>query len=778
MATILGRPLGRAGQAVLDDAVTDVVVDRRHERRDVLILLAIQVAALAVHLSGVWIARAGGHRGTAETLSMVGLGLAYATALWVLLAPRLTRRLRNTAVLCLGLAPTLMWRDTNPLLFTGFDEQLHMRTLGDIISSHRLFEANPLLEVSPRYPGIEVVTVLLHQTGLPTMASAVIVILLARVLLVTILCAAVEQLTANVRAGGLAVAVYAVSPQFVFFNSQYAYQTMALPLALAAVSLIDRARRAENPLPFFGGATACLFAVAMTHHMTSFLTTLFLIVWTFFQHGPARSRVAYGALAAVTSALAWAIVQRSLLEDYFGPIANDVGGQIRGGARRSAFKDTAGVSTPGLDKLLLLYFAGMLALLVAAIAVATLIRWKRGERHLLQWGPHFLVLAITAAIPVSLAARIVPSGGELFDRSSSFLFLALGFVVAGYWIRLRLPTAARLVVIGMATVMFLGGYVMGSGPSWARLPGSYLVAADTRSMDAEVLAAVKWAGQEIAPGSRIVGDRVSAALLASQAGLWPTMQVGKVDASGLYTNEKWGQSETDTAGLLKMRYLFIDRRLADELPHFGTYFVNAVDANGVKLTESQLSKFDRVPGIKEVYRHGPISIYDLKGLGLPEMKNGWYEPTPQVPWVKQLGVGLILGLLIAGLMRSRKWPAITATAARLRRVWGGALTGAVVLALLTLLSAALLLAHIWLTPLTFGVMALVNLPAIARGLRRLAMAVQPRQLLPAGLVAGAVAAIVGAAAYSAALVNVVGVGSILSDPAALHVATKDGFGTQ
>ena len=40
------------------------------------------------------------------------------------------------------------------------------------------------------------------------------------------------------RAGGLAVAFYALSSQFVFFNSQFAYQTLALPLALAAVSFI------------------------------------------------------------------------------------------------------------------------------------------------------------------------------------------------------------------------------------------------------------------------------------------------------------------------------------------------------------------------------------------------------------------------------------------------------------------------------------------------------------------------------------------------------------
>ena len=236
-----------------------------------------------------------------------------------------------------------MWHATNPLLFTGFDEQLHMRTLADIISSHRLFEANPLLGVSPQYPGLEAVTVLLHQTGLPAMAAAMIVVLLCRLILVTVLCDAVEELTGDARAGGMAVAAYAVSPQFVFFNSQFAYQTMALPLALAAVALIGRARKADYPVPLFLGATVCLFGVAVTHHVTSFLTAVFLVLWTLVERGQVRLRVLYGALVAVASTLAWAMVQWSLLSDYFGPIVDDIASQFSGGLRRKPFEDTGPV---------------------------------------------------------------------------------------------------------------------------------------------------------------------------------------------------------------------------------------------------------------------------------------------------------------------------------------------------------------------------------------------------------------------------------------------------
>jgi hypothetical protein len=101
-------------------------------------LLFWQIGALAGQVVAVALAR-NEQRLVAEVLSDASLAVIYGSALWVLTAAHLDRAARNAAVLCLGLSPTLFWRATNPMLFTGFDEQLHMRTLGDILSSHRLF---------------------------------------------------------------------------------------------------------------------------------------------------------------------------------------------------------------------------------------------------------------------------------------------------------------------------------------------------------------------------------------------------------------------------------------------------------------------------------------------------------------------------------------------------------------------------------------------------------------------------------------------------------------
>lgn len=754
--------------------------DSARRRRHVTGLLVWQICALAGQVAAVALARQG-HPGVAELLSDASLATAYGSSLWLLIGADLDRATRDIAVVCLGVTPTLYWRATNPLLFTGFDEQLHMRTLGDILSSHGLFQANPLLEVSPRYPGLEAVATLVHQFGIPTMASAYVVILACRLVLVTVLCDAVEKLSGSARAGGLAVACYALSSQFVFFNSQFAYQTMALPLALASVSFIARARSSDDPVPFLGGATVCLFAVAVTHHVTSFLTAGLLLVWTAAEKGRAQLWIAYGACASLASTLAWAIFQRQLLSDYFGPIADDVQAQFTGGARRPLFEDTAGIAARSLDQYLLLYYAAALSLVVLAVVVLA-----HRERHL-SWGPLLMLALMSVSIPVLLAARVVPRGGELYDRSNSFLFFPFSMYVATFaaWFlwreaqdvgfqQHRRVFLVRVAVTVLASAAFVGGYVLGSGPNWARLPGPYMAAADPRSMDAETLAAVKWARSALPAGSRIAADRISSDLLAAQAGVWPVMKGPEgVDAPALYVARTWGMAETDTAAAMRLRFLYVDRRLADELPHFGSYFYQGETGGGAQYTDAQLTKFDKVPGISVVYRHGPVSIYDLKGLGVPELRSGWYKPTPRVRQSTQLAVGLVCGLFVAALMRSRLWHRIRGSGIRLRSSWGPAHTAAALLAGACLASVTALLAGVWLTPLTIysaaAVVVLANFPAAVATVRRNLGRVSRRTLRTAVLLVVPLGMIVAVAVLDAAAVDVIEVRQILGDPNAVHV---------
>src|SRR3984957_10211912 len=149
----------------------------------VWILLLWQAAALVLQVLAMYMARHGA-TGLAPVVSAGAIGLTFASALRVLTDAQLTRAARNAAVVCLGVVTAVQWRVSDPLLFTGLDEQLHLRTLRDILLSHSLFQPHPQLAVSPRYPGLETVTALLNQLGLPVMVAVVAVVLAARVALV------------------------------------------------------------------------------------------------------------------------------------------------------------------------------------------------------------------------------------------------------------------------------------------------------------------------------------------------------------------------------------------------------------------------------------------------------------------------------------------------------------------------------------------------------------------------------------------------------------------
>ena len=130
-------------------------------------------------------------------------------------------------------------------------------------------------------------------------------------------------------------------------------------------------------------------------------------------------------------------------------------------------------------------------------------------------------------------------------------------------------------------------------------------------------------------------------LLASQAGVWPVLtHADGLDVPSLYGADNWGPPQSDMARRMQLRYLYVDRRFADEPPRVGTYFD---ESPPLQLTHAQLTKFNSVPGIQEVYRHGPISIYDLGGLGVPELRSGWFGQTQPINIPTQVVIGLLLG---------------------------------------------------------------------------------------------------------------------------------------
>jgi hypothetical protein len=778
------------------------------------VLVLWQTIALVIQVFAICMSRRAGGDGPWFAVSAAASALTYGSALWALTRPELARAVRNIAVICIGVAPALQCHLTDPVLFTGYDEQLHIRTLSDILTSHHLFEPNPSLAVSPHYPGLESLTVFLHLLGLPvTVAAMVVVVFVARLVLVFALCDAVEQLTGSARTGGLAVAVYAVSSQFTWFNSMFSYQTLALPLALAGVAFIARARWAPDPRPLLIGATACLLAVVVTHHVTSWLAAAFLVIWTVAERDrQAKLRVFCGAVITFAATATWAVVQRELLSNYFRPIFDDVVAQVTGGERRVPFSDPAGFKTPLWEQVFLVYYAIAVTLVVGLIVLTyalSILERRRGRATTPdspQWRSGALLVPLVAFIPVTMAVRFIPSWAEVGDRCTGFIFLPFSLLTADCGVRWfrslstqnspvrveRLKRTFQIPALVLATCVFIGGMLLGSGPDWMRLPGKYMAVADVRSMDAETLAAVRWAHDELVSGTRIGADRVSAILLASQARSWPVMkedQKGdqyKLYTPQLYYADEWGPGETQLARRLHLQYLYVDLRLANTAPHAGEYYFYhgdtshaapgpAVEPEPRKFTRAELTKFDRVPGIHTVYRHGPIAIYDLSGLGVPFARSGWCGNAPPVDIRVQLLAGFLVGVALGLLGLSGAISQVFGKLKSFRIAAGPSLTFAAGVGALCFLSVLMLLAHIFPGPLTFLSMVVVASFIDRRWvtyplgkLRGMTDRVDRKWLAAWVIVSVLSIAAIAQAVYDAAAVDVSKVQQILNDPTTVH----------
>lgn len=767
-------------------------------RSKLWILLACQAVALLIQVLAIFMARR--DVGVAAQLATTcAVGLTYGSALWVLLAPRLTRPLRNAAVVCLGVSTALQWRLRNPTLLLQYDEQQHMRTLRDILATHELFRPNPLLPVSPRYPGLETVTALFAQIGLPVIVAVTVTIIVARFVLVMVLCDAVENLTGSIRAGGLAVAAYALNSHFVGWDSQYAYQTLALPLAVAAVAFVARARFADKALPLLVGAGGCSVAVAMTHHVTALALASFLACWTVIERGQARWRVIAAAIVSSTATLGWAAMSSGMLRDYIEPWLLDKVQTATAPKMRTPFSG-ARVELPGVplwERPFQLIWAVVISLLVCVLVVI----WARSVLRRLRtdtpeksatWQPRTILVALTALIPILLALRALPGFHELNDRLSTFVFLPFSVLVADGAVRwckahsYSQVVRVRVPVLVIATAVFLGGFLLGTGPSFSRLGGSYLPSAGGRSMDSETQAAVHWAEDAIPDGSRVGADRVTSLLLSSEAGMWPSSVSGdgQYTLAPVYFSDQLGSFERSMISGLKIRYLYVDRRWADNYPMVGHYFATGETPHPMQISRQSLKKFDGISGVNEVYRHGPVSIYDLReltGQSLEESRS-WQTGDPrQVSLLTQIAVGILVGLLLALASRYGAWSRPVGWFRQFCSAAGLWLALAAGLGTFTVVSVALVYLNIWLTP-AFFITAVVSLllmnhewakslkhrvePSV-RGLR-------PKELVATSLLVLLLAAAFGLATVDSNTVDVTAVRRILAEASSINPGEQSG----
>jgi hypothetical protein len=571
-------------------------------------------------------------------LFWAGIALILAPSAWVLLLSREGRGTRLAVALGFGLSLYLAKVVYEPTVFTFHDEFAHYRNASNLLASGQLFGYDPLIRATGYYPGLAAATdAIARLTGLPVYASGLILIGCARLTLVGALFLLTDEIFGgSPRAAGTAVVVYSANPNFLYFDAQYSYESLALPLAILAVYFL--ARRAGSK-PTAAATASCLataLAVVATHHVTAWFLAVILLAWAgaaWLRRHPVRALPSWlrrrrgGEVAApqrapeflpvlpatvtASAALAWALAVAPITIAYVRPVltrAVQQGLQLIISRRmsRALFANTGQAATaPQWEDVAAI--AGTLVIL-AVIPVA-LFRIRRARLPLVAKLLATTSLAWVALLPL----RFTAAGQETANRSSEFAYLGIAVCFAFLVESLAgSPRWRRSLALGAVALVFTGGvavswnYAQRLAPDYQLVNGSATVTPDDRTL-------AQWMLATLGPGHRVATD--------AQTGL----ALGSVGRQNVLTWAEDGARswlifypQTVTSEVRaeirrsQVQYIVVQEDVLD-LPDGVTRFDDSEPAqyDDSPLPAASLAKFGRSPLFREIYTIGSLRVYQV-----------------------------------------------------------------------------------------------------------------------------------------------------------------------
>ncbi len=581
-----------------------------------LTLLAIAAGLLVVSVSDA-LSRTGSSGGSA--LFWPGVLLIVLPAMVRLCGERAkpAERVWTVVAVGMGLYAVKVLRD--PFAFTYGDEFSHLHNLQSVLSSGALFGSNSILPITPRYPGLETMAALVSRAGgLSPFASGLMTIAAGRLLAMLGLYVLYDRLTGSPRAAGLGALAYAATPNFLFWSSQFAYESLALPLATVAIFLVIRWAQERDPelrRAWEGAFVLVAAAVVVTHHVTSYVLVGFLFVvclvhWRL--HGRRGAPWTLVTTAALLALLWLALVANGTV-DYLSPVLTRAVNQVvqtlsRETGTRALFSNQGGGEVTPVPEIVV----ALLGILLVGIGVLIgLVRvWRERWRN-----PLLLVLvACAVAYLATLPLRFVPDAWETASRAGDFLYLGVGLTIglAAVWLldRLRGRLRHRRALVAVAiTIMFASGVIAG-WPANQRVADTRLVAVDGRTLQPPSVVAADWSGRTLGPAQTVFAQDADALYflvngrqVAYEGDYAPDVQY-LLDASTL---APW---MSGTLARYHVSLVVTDRRTVSEDNLFGFFF----DQRHPALSHAAGAAKFNVPAANRLYDGGDLVIYGARGL--------------------------------------------------------------------------------------------------------------------------------------------------------------------
>jgi hypothetical protein len=537
---------------------------------------------------------------------------------------------RLTIVAAVGLfdfLPRFLRSPRQPIFF---DELAHWRQANVIYTTGRLFQPNPTVHMSQYFPGLHALIASLRDlSGLPTFPLGLVLLALLHVIALLGVFVIVERLGHSAHIAALAAFIYSLNPSFMFFDSQYAYESLAIVLFIwviaALLTVHDAGGEGAHQAAWFAVGLVLAGACIVTHHLSTYVLVVVLLliavvttVRTVIGHETAGTALLTWTFALLVTAgsAAWLIFASGGVVDYLvQPMASSVAEIIRMLHHEQQARTLFALSTTPQYEQVCAFLSPVLMAVGAAAGLCLLRRQRRRTSAALA-----LILFGLGYFP-SIPFMLTEYGNEGARRSWAFTYVGLAVLIAPV-ISLLLrrvvlwhPAGRSAVggaVVALLCIVLVGNVSMSMNELY-RFPGPYVYGSDTRSLDGELMQMVDWMRTTQGTGQNVVADRYSGLALAAFGLEWPAEVSWAFPLWQLYFSV-----HLPSAALLQQiqhshyRYLVIDKRMARYLPRIGVYFERGEPQAITRTTPppaAALDKYETLPWVIKIYQSDNLEIY-------------------------------------------------------------------------------------------------------------------------------------------------------------------------
>ena len=575
-------------------------------------------------------------------------------------APRTIRTALLTFYGIVSYAPKLL-RD--PTSSAYHDEFAHWRETAEILGTGKLFRSDAIIPIIARYPGLHAATAaLVHATGLNIWQAATLLLLLFHVMLVLGIATLAQALGLGNRTSSLAAILYSLNSSFLYFDTQYAYESMAITLLVWTLVAYVWAIRSPSRQ---GRATSSVLTTVLsagtviTHHLSAFTLLLIMafislavsVPWLAKRKNWVWTAVTAWGLTLITAAMvgSWFLFVAPSSLPYLSPYISGGLSELMQEAQGSgAGRQLFGASmSPWWEQ----KSAYLVTISAFALAMGGLlwIRVRIRDGRLPRGRRRALLFSFTLSGLIYFPSTIFilsPAGAEGARRSWAFTWIGLCILAApaAAWLldfaRRRahqwMRVSMRSALAASLAIALVGGTAAGLDASY-RFPGLFLYGSDARSVTPELLGTSAWFSARFGSGNNIVTDRYTGLIFGSvglqntadPSASFPTYNI-YLAKPGVSIKPAYLLSELSSSDYT---YLIVDKRMAYDLPQIGVYFEPDepmwIDRrHGVKpVFYGRLDKFNTIQWMVKIFQSDNYSIYRLD---LPAPKIGYQHQPPRL----------------------------------------------------------------------------------------------------------------------------------------------------